>query len=126
MKNPYRFFKTTADGQHIIMLERQWLFDNEVKNDGFTPRPVPDKCFEYAFLGSIKEYLDTDFNITQYTLSGNTRDNRNFIKKWKGAIQMYYPYIGSDCSKLGKHVISLYLIANNDDLFQYRRIWEEL
>lgn len=126
MKNPFASFKLTEDGQHIIMLERQWLFQNAIENDGFTPRPVFEKHFEYVFLGSIKEYLNTDFNITQYFWNSNNRDNVKFIRKWKFAIQMIYPYIGSDDRKLGKHVISLYLVGNNDELFQYRRIWEEL
>jgi len=55
MKNHYNKFKTTTDGQHLMVLEKQWLFDNAIKNDGFTPRPVPDKYFEYVFLGTIKE-----------------------------------------------------------------------
>jgi len=126
MKNHYNKFKTTTDGQHLMVLEKQWLFDNAIKNDGFTPRPVPDKYFEYVFLGTIKEYLNTDYNITQYKWSSNNRDNVKFIRKWKFAIQMIYPYIGSDDRKLGKHVISLYLVGNDDEVFQYRRIWEEL
>lgn len=126
MKNPYNKFKSTSEGQYLMMVEKQWLFQNENENDGYTPRPVPDRCFEYVFLGSIKEYLNTDFNITQYKWNGNSRDNIKFIRKWKSAIQMIYPYIGSDDRKLGKHVISLYLIGNDDEVFQYRRIWEEL
>jgi|GEM_PF-5685605 len=126
MKKYYNRFKTTTDGQYLMVLEKQWLFDNAIKNDGFTPRPVPDKHFEYVFLGTIKEYLNTDYNITQYKWNSNNRDNIKFIRKWKFAIQMIYPYIGSDDRKLGKHVISLYLVGNDDEVFQYRRIWEEL
>jgi hypothetical protein len=126
MKNHYNVFKTTYDGQYLIMQEKAWLFQNERENDGFTPRPVPDKFFEYVFLGTIKEYLNTDYNITQYKWNANNRDNTKFIRKWKFAIQMIYPYIGSDDRKLGKHVISLYLVGNDDEVFQYRRIWEEL
>jgi hypothetical protein len=39
---------------------------------------------------------------------------------------MIYPYLGTDDSKLGKNVISLYLAKNNDEVFHYQRIWEEL
>lgn len=126
MKNNFNYFKTTYDGQHLILLEKEWLFQNQRDNDGYTPRPVSDKLFDYVFIGAIKEYLNTDFNITQYKWSGAGKDNTKFIRKWKFAIQMMYPYLGSDDRKLGKHVISLYLIGNDDEAFQYRRIWEEL
>ncbi len=127
MKNPYGKFKYTADGKHLIVLEREWLFQNQRENDGFTPRPVPEKYFEYVFLGAMSEYLNTDFNITHYKSNPPfSTHQKKFMSKWQFAIQMIYPYIGSDDRKLGKHVISLYLIDRNEEAFQYRRIWEEL
>jgi hypothetical protein len=126
MKTQFNFFKKTYDGIKLIEEEKAWLHNNEIENNGFTPRLVHQRHFDYVFIGKVKDYLNTDYNITQYKWDGNSRDNVKFIRKWKMAIQMIYPYVGSDCKKVGKHVISLYLVGQNDELFQYRRIWEDL
>jgi len=117
-------FKTTEDGEYIIHLERMWLIANDKENEGFTPRPVPNKYFKYVYIGSIKDYLKTDYNI----LDSNNKliQSLKLSKKHKYAIQLTYPYLGSDDSKLRKEVISLYLVNNKDEVSHYKRIWEEL
>lgn len=122
--NILKLFKTTDDGQYIVHLERLWLIENDNDNDGYTPRPVPNEYFKFVFIGKIKEYLATDYNITKYVDENLQLDA--FRNKYKFAIQMIYPYLGTDDNKLGKNVISLYLVKNNDELFHYQRIWEEL
>jgi len=34
--------------------------------------------------------------------------------------------MGSDDSKLGKEVISLWLVKNDQEVMHYQRIWEEI
>jgi hypothetical protein len=109
-----KLIKETDSGKYIILLERMWLVENDKENDGYTPRPVPNKYFKFVFLGSINEYLKTDYNIKKY------------VNKNKFAIQITYPYLGTDDSKLGKEVISLYLVKHDDSVVHYQRIWEEL
>ena len=117
-------FKHTEDGGFIIHLERLWLITNDRENDGYTPRPVPNKFFKYVFIGKVQEYLSTDYNIidlkNQYLIPNKLKS------KYQYAIQLTYPYLGSDDNKLGKDVISLYFIDNKSEVVHYKRIWEEL
>jgi hypothetical protein len=122
--NILKAFKQTQDGEYILHLERLWLNENEKENDGFTPRPIPNKYFKYVFIGKIKEYVETDYNITKYV--DDNQSTKQFVNKYKYAVQLTYPYLGSDDTKLGKEVISLYLVMNNDDVFHYQRVWEEI
>jgi len=117
-------FNKTEDGDYIIHLERLWLIENDKANNGFTPRPVPNKFFKYVFIGKIKEYLETDYNITKYL--GDNQSVMKFVSKYKYAIQLTYPYMGSDDSKLGKEVISLYIVKSDDEVMHYQRVWEEI
>jgi hypothetical protein len=34
--------------------------------------------------------------------------------------------MGSDDSKLGKEVISLYIVKSDDEVMHYQRVWEEI
>jgi len=117
-------FKSTEDGEYIIHLERMWLIANDKENDGYTPRPVPNKYFKYVYIGSIKDYLKTEFNILD--ISNRPVQSLILTRKHKYAIQLTYPYLGSDDNKLNKEVISLYLIDNKDEVCHCKRIWEEL
>ena len=117
-------FKNSEEGQIFIHLERLWLIENDKANNGFTPRPVPNKFFKYVFIGKVKEYLETDYNITRYVDSNQA--TLNFISKYEFAVQITYPYMGSDDSKLGKEVISLWLVKNDQEVMHYQRIWEEI
>jgi len=119
-----KLFKSTDDGKYIILLEKLWLKQNHEDNDGYTPRPIPENRFKFVFIGKMQEYLSTDYNITSYV--GQNLKVDTFRNKYKYAIQMSYPYLGTDDNKLGKSVISLYLVRNNDEVFHYQRIWEEL
>ena len=117
-------FKNTEDGEFIIHLERLWLISNDNLNDGYTPRPVPNKFFKYVFIGKVQEYLSTDYNVidtkNQYYIPNKLKN------KYQYAIQLTYPYLGSDDNKLGKYVISLYFVDNKSEVVHYKRIWEEL
>jgi len=117
-------FKSTDDGEYIIHLERMWLIANDKENDGFTPRPVPNKYFKYVYIGSIRDYLKTDYNILD--VNNKLIQSLKLSRKHKYAIQLTYPYLGSDDNKLRKEVISLYLVNNKDEVSHYKRIWEEL
>lgn len=119
-----KLIKETDSGKYIILLERMWLVENDKENDGYTPRPVPNKYFKFVFLGSINEYLNTDYNITKYI--NDDQSKLKFVNKNKFAIQITYPYLGTDDNKLGKEVISLYLVKHDDSVVHYQRIWEEL
>lgn len=117
-------FKNTEDGSFIIHLERLWLIANDRENDGYTPRPVPNKYFKYVFIGKVQEYFLTDYNVIEFN---NQKNTSNKLKnKYQYAIQLTYPYLGSDDNKLGKEVISLYFIDNKSEVVHYKRIWEEL
>ena len=122
--NILKEFKNSEEGQIFIHLERLWLIENDKANNGFTPRPVPNKFFKYVFIGKVKEYLETDYNITRYVDSNQA--TLNFISKYEFAVQITYPYMGSDDSKLGKEVISLWLVKNDEETMHYQRIWQEL
>jgi hypothetical protein len=117
-------FKNSEEGEILIHLERLWLIENDKDNDGFTPRLVDKKYFKYVFIGKVKDYLETDYNITKYV--DQNQSTLKFISKYKYAIQLTYPYIGSDDSKLGKEVISLWLVKNDEETMHYQRIWQEI
>ena len=117
-------FKNSEEGQIFIHLERLWLIENDKANNWFTPRPVPNKFFKYVFIGKVKEYLETDYNITRYV--DKNQATLNFASKYEYAVQLTYPYMGSDDSKLGKEVISLWLVKNDQEVMHYQRIWEEI
>jgi hypothetical protein len=122
--NILKEFKNSEEGEIFIHLERLWLIENDKNNDGFTPRLVDKKYFKYVFIGKVKDYLETDYNITKYV--DQNQSTLKFISKYKYAIQLTYPYIGSDDSKLGKEVISLWLVKNDEETMHYQRIWQEI
>ena len=84
----------------------------------------PNKFFKYVFIGKVKEYLETDYNITRYV--DKNQATLNFASKYEYAVQLTYPYMGSDDSKLGKEVISLWLVRNDKETIHYQRIWQEI
>jgi hypothetical protein len=61
-----KLFKSTDDGQYILLLEKLWLKQNHEDNDGYTPRPIPENRCKFVFIGKMQEYLSTDYNITSY------------------------------------------------------------
>ena len=83
-----------------------------------------DTFFKYVFIVKVQEYLSTDYNVidlkNQYSIPNKLKS------KYQYAIQLTYPYLGSDDSKLGKEVISLYFVDNKSEVVHYKRIWEEL
>lgn len=126
MSDILKTFKFSDDGKFIIMTERNWLFENDKDNDGFTPRPVPFEKFKFVFIGKLADYLNTDFNITKYIGEANDAVTNKFRNKYDFAIQITYPYLGSDDSKLGKDVISLFLVDKQQEVLAYQRIWKEI
>ena len=82
--------------------------------------------FKFVFIGKLSEYLETDFNITRYKSNDSDAVTNKFKNKYQYAIQVIYPYLGSDDSKLNKSIISLFLIDSKQEVLSYQRIWEEI
>ena len=92
-----KLFKSTDDGQYILLLEKLWLKQNHEDNDGYTPRPIPENKFKFVFIGKMQEYLSTDYNITSYI--GQNLKVDTFKNKYKStgdfATPIHAPFINT-------------------------------
>lgn len=120
MSNP---FLRDGDLQEIIKVVKDMeyadLYRNRAGRDYMKPQPISTNKMKLACFEGISDYLKSDYNITsvQYGKKGWSV----FAKKYPLAIQIYYPYTGSDSRYFGKEVVSLWLIDYTGEVIHCKR-----
>lgn len=109
----------------IINIVKQLEFEDLMKNrhsrDFFKPQPIVLNKIKIAFIDTMTEYLNSDFNIT--SMRPNLRGFKRMCSKYPIAIQIYYPYNGNDSTKFKKEVVSLWVVDCQGEVTNLKRIW---
>ena len=106
--------------QYVKNIEQDWLMSNRKNKDFFKPQPMRNKLIKICFIGEYKEYINSEYNITN--VLKNTKTYNIEQNKYDYAIKLYYYYNGNDDLMHKQEIISLYYIHKNMNLIHIKRI----
>ena len=100
--------------------EQEWLMSNRINKNFFNPQPMRNASIKVCFIGTYKDYILSEYNITKTIV--NTKSFSIENNKYDYAVQLYYKYNGNDDRMFNNEIISLYFINKKMDLIHIERV----
>jgi len=105
---------------YVKNTEQEWLMSNRINKNFFYPQPMKNASMKVCFIGSYKDYILSEYNVTKTIV--NTKSFSIENNKYDYAIQLYYKYNGNDDRMFNNEIISLYYINKKMNLIHIERI----
>jgi len=105
---------------YVKNTEQEWLMSNRINKNFFYPQPMKNASMKVCFIGSYKDYILSEYNVTKTIV--NTKSFSIENNKYDYAVQLYYKYNGNDDRMFNNEIISLYYINKKMDLIHIERI----
>ena len=100
--------------------EQEWLMSNRISKNFFNPQPMRNASIKVCFIGTYKDYILSEYNITKTIV--NTKSFSIENNKYDYAVQLYYKYNGNDDRMFNNEIISLYFINKKMELIHIERV----